>query len=806
MRMRNRFLLLISCILTLISCAPEPVRVTSITLNTKAITLEVGATERLSATVSPNNADNPTIIWTSDNASVAKVSDGVITAIAPGSARITAKSDDGGLSDVCVVTVPIPYVSVTGVSIDKASVSLYEGGTAQLIATITPSDADDPSLRWSSKNPDVVLVTTDGKLLGLAPGNADVTVETVDGNFSATCKVTVKEVRMELKPPTLDIIIGDEADIKVSLGEQLEGADVNVRWYSTEESIVSVNDKGHVKAHSVGDAVICAASEKGKTAFCKVHVRNKVESVKVTALTGESHISIGETLQLTANVTPANLPDIEIEWKSSDTSIATVNADGLVTAKREGTVKITATVTNGSQTKSSDYEIQVIQQQVKSIELDKTALSMIEGETYSLKATIKPENAFDKTIKWESSVPSVATVSDKGVVTAVKEGTAIITAKCGNKTASCQITVHTKFINVTGVSLDKESLTLDLNTEAQLTATVLPSNAGNKAVMWTSSDPSVVSVSAKDNVATVTAKSVGEAVIYVETMDGSFTKECKVTVNIPVSSITLSQTSATLAFGQSLTLSATVLPVDAYNTTLEWSSSNSSVASVSEGVVSAGTTTGAAIITVKSKSNPQIKATCKVTVKAEVILVSKITISPSSLNLSLNQTAKLTATVYPSNADNKTIIWSVPQGAITSVDQNGNVRAVKVGTSRIIAKSADGNAQAWITVTVTKKAVSSVSVSPSSLILKVGETYDLKATVAPSDASITTVSWSSSDSSVATVDRSSGRVTAKGDGEATITVQSTDDSTKKATCKVTVLASGSSSGGTEGVDFENWNF
>ena len=674
-----------------------------------------------------------------------------------------------------------------------------------MTATITPSNADDTSLLWSSNNPDVVLVTTDGKLLGLAPGTADVTAMTVDGNISTTCNVTVKEVRMELKPPTLDLVIGDEADIKVSLSEQLNGANVNVRWYSTEESIISVNNQGHVKAHSVGDAVICAATEKGKTAFCKVHVRNKIESVIVTAPAGEKQVSIGSTLQLTAIVTPSNLPDIITEWKSSDKTVATVNADGLVTAKKEGSVKITVTVTNGSQSESVDYDISVIQQTVTSVELDKSSLSMIEGETYTLKATIKPDNAYDKTIKWESSLPSVATVSDKGVVTAVKAGTAIITAKCGNKTATCQITVQAKFINVTGVILDKESLTLDLNSDAQLMATILPANAGNKAVMWSSSDPSVVSVSSQDNVATVTAKSLGEAVIYVETLDGSFTKECKVKVNSPVTSITLSQSSATLAFGQSLSLTATVLPADASNPVIDWSSSNPSVASVADGIVKAGTTAGTATITAKSKSNPQITASCKVTVKSQVILVSKISISPSSLNLYLNQTTKVTATVYPSNADNKDIIWSVPQGAVASVDQNGNVKAVRTGTSRIIAESADGNASAWITVTVTKQAVSSVSVTPSSLVLMVGETYDLHATVLPADASIPSVTWSSSSSSVVSVS-SSGRVTAKGAGEATITVKSTDDSTKKATCKVTVLASGSSSGGSEGVGFENWNF
>jgi uncharacterized protein YjdB len=964
--------------LALVTCAPEPVRVSQITLNTKALTLNVGASEKLTASVSPYNADNPTIIWSSDNASIAKVSNGTVTAVAPGTAKITAKADDGGISDACVVTVIMP---VTGVTLDRTAVSMYEGGTDQLVATVTPDNANNPSLLWTSSNPDVVLVTTDGKLFALAPGKADITVTTVDGGFSNTCKVTVQEVKMELKPPTLDILVGDESDIQVTLENQLEGVSVNIRWYSTDESIVTVDQKGHVKAIALGDAVICASTEKGKTAFCKVHVRSRIASVTVTAPGGAKDVSIGSTLQLTAEVAPSDLPGVDISWKSSDTSIATVSADGLVTAKSKGTVTITVTVKNGPETKTATYELTVLKPvtkvtvtpatlelfvgdeieidkqfkivveptdadyagfkysssepgiisfsqggkfvgakagsvtlfitpnkanpdnqkaevkitvkakvegitiqgsetktvQVKktlqlkasvtpsnanqevvwsssktgvakvdanglvtgvkagtavitatskedsaikatckvtvenipvtSVELDKTSLSLVEGDTYTLKATVKPDDAAEKTPAWTSSDPEVATVSDAGVVTAVKAGTAIITAKCGEKTATCAVTVESKYVNVTGVTLDKETLTLDVNRSAQLTATVLPANANNKDVKWSTSS-SAVTVMSQGNVATVTGRSAGEAIVTVKTVDGEFTKECKVTVIVPVTSITLSQTSATIAYGQTLSLTANVLPTNASDPTLEWSSDKPTVASVSDGVVTAGSSSGTATITAKSKSNPSVTATCKVTVKSQIILVNKITITPSRLDLALNETAKVTATVSPSNADNTTIIWTVPQGSVASVDQDGNVTAVREGTSSIIAKSADGNAQAWITVKVTKVAVTDLILSPTALTLKVGETYDLKATIEPYNASVKKVSWSSSNSSCVTVD-ANGRVTAKaatGDTPVTITAKPTDATSLKKTCTVTVLGSGTGTGGAEGIDFEDWNF
>ena len=444
---------------------------------------------------------------------------------------------------------------------------------------------------------------------------------------------------------------------------------------------------------------------------------------------------------------------------------------------------------------------------VGSVSLNKTSLSLTEGETATLTATVTPSNATEKTVTWSSSNTSVATVSSSGLVTAVSSGTATISvwSSDGEKSATCEVTVQSKYISVTGITLDNETLTLDVNKTAQLTATVQPSNANNKSVKWSTSSSSIVSVSAQGNVATLTAKSAGEAIITVEAVEGGYTKQCKVTVTIPVSSISLSQTAATIAFGQTLTLTATVQPTNASNSEIEWSSSNPAIASVSDGVVTAGTTSGNVTITAKSKSNPEVTATCKVTVKSEIILVNRITISPSSLNLYLNQTAQLTATVSPSNADDKSIIWSVPQGSVVSVDQNGIVTAVREGTSRVIASSSDGNAQAWITVTVTKNAVTGLALSSTTLTLKVGETYDLQATVYPSDASNSKVNWTTSISAVASVS-ASGRVTARAAGTATIKATSDDDSSIYKTCTVMVLASGTNTGGAEGIDFEDFNF
>ena len=983
--MKLKSILTVLPLLLLASCAPEPVRVSKVTLSSRALTLEVGTSETLTATISPFNADNSTIIWSSDNASVAKVSGGKVTAVAPGTAKIVASADDGGLSDACTVTVPIPFVFVSGVTLDQTSVELDEGSWIQLKATVTPANADDPSLRWTSSNQDVAQVTSDGTVLAMIPGTADITVTTVDGEKTAKCKVTVKNrvTALTLEPDKMDVLIGEESDIVAKL--EPAGAKVNVIWKSASPNVVSVDEKGHIKALSAGDAVICASTDsKGLMAFCKIHVRNRVQSIAITA--SSSEVLIGETIQLKATVAPANLPDTEIQWTTSSAGIATVDANGLVTAKAKGKVTITATIINGTDSQSTTFEITVVQPvtslsvspssleifvgdeleigkdiliqvgpadadvatwhygiipsgsevisigkgvitgkedgkvtlsviadnskpkdltakctitvkakvasitisgggtrsmlvgdsvkltanvkpsnanqevtwsssipevatidangnvkalkagettvsvaskenpeikatcnivvkniPVESVTLNKSSLTLVEGNTETLTATVTPGDVIDKSVQWASSDPSVATVSDKGVVTAVKAGTASITATSTltpDKKASCTVTVEPQFIHVTAISLDKTALTLEQGESASLVCTISPANASDDSVTWSSSDEKVAKVDASG---LVTAVSAGTATIIVTANDNGKRDSCTVTVVPPpvlVSSITLSQTSATLAFGQTLALTATVLPEDATDPSVVWTSSNEKVATVSNGTVTAGSTAGTVTITAKSQSTPQVSAICTVEVKSKIVSVNGLSLDQVNMKLYVNQSKTLKATVTPSNADNKDVVWSVAQGGIIRVDQSGTVTGLRAGTSTVIAKTVDGGYMKTCSVTVTRNEVASVTLDKTSLMLKVGETDALEARVEGVDSSVkpsnSNVKWSSSSSDV-TVD-SKGRITAVKEGTATITVTSVDNSSKKATCEVRVLGSGTGAGGAEGIDFEDWNF
>ena len=190
---------------------------------------------------------------------------------------------------------------------------------------------------------------------------------------------------------------------------------------------------------------------------------------------------------------------------------------------KAGTATITVTTKDGN--KTATCSVTVIAK-VASVSLDKTAITLAEGETQTLTATISPDNASDKSVTWSSSDEAVAKVDQNGKVTAVKAGTATITVttKDGGKTATCSVTVIAK---VASVSLDKTSMTLTVGETQTLTATVAPDNAQDKSVTWSSSDATVATV---DQNGKVTAVKAGAATITVTTTDGGKTATCTVTV------------------------------------------------------------------------------------------------------------------------------------------------------------------------------------------------------------------------------------------------------------------------------------
>ena len=405
------------------------------------------------------------------------------------------------------------------------------------------------------------------------------------------------------------------------------------------------------------------------------------------------------------------------------------------------------------------------QVEVSSVSLNTATIEMVEGETFSLVATVLPKDAEYDGVIWASSNASVARVNS-GTVTALKEGTATITASAGGKSSTCTVKVSTKVVSVTSITLDKTSLSMKVGETETITATVNPDNATDKTVTWGSSDVSVATVA--DGI--VTAKSPGT--VTVTAKSGIYTTDCNVTVTVDIESLSLDKTNLSLSIGETAQLTATVKPDNATDKNVSWTSSDESIAKVDNGKVTA-VKSGKATITAKCGGKI---AECAVTV---TVPTGSVTLDKTTLSLAVGETAQLTATVKPDDATDKNVTWTSSDESVAKV-VNGKVTAVKSGKATITAKCGGKTAECAVTVTVP---VTSLTLDRTTLSLAVGETAQLTATVKPDDATDKNVSWTSSDEFVAKVD--DGKVTAVKSGKATIIAKCGD---KTAECEVTVYA------------------
>ena len=335
------------------------------------------------------------------------------------------------------------------------------------------------------------------------------------------------------------------------------------------------------------------------------------------------------------------------------------------------------------------------------------------------------------------------------------------------------------FVPVKSVSCSPNEKTLYRGERFQLTYTINPKDASDQSVDWESSTPSVATVSG----GVVEALAAGTTTITLTTRDGGEKAYCTITVIIPVESVALNENSVTIREGETYTLIATVSPSDAEDKSVTWSSSNTSVASVSSSGVITAKTVGNATITVKTNDGAKT-ATCQVTVKSKAIPVTGISLNKTTMSLAAGESEYLYATISPSNATDKSVSWTSSNTAIATVSSSGYVTAKAVGSAEITATTTDGGKKATCTVTVLPVAVTGITLNKSSLSMLENDSETLIATIIPSNATNKAVSWSSSNSAVASVN-ANGLVLAKAAGNAIITV-TTEDGQKTANCSVSV--------------------
>lgn len=340
---------------------------------------------------------------------------------------------------------------VSSVKLDSSSIELEKGENITLTAIITPTNATITDVVWNSSNPSIAMVDQSGKVTALAAGSSLITASTVDGsNINASCLVTVSDVKTKitLSQTEANIFVNDV----ITLTYSVVPSTTAVEWTTSNANIAYIkknSDKSlTVVGVSGGIATISATAldDSNVSASCIVTVTKLAETISLDKT--EKTINIGDSLVLTATVSPDDTSNKTVVWSVSDDTLATIkdNGDGsaTLTSNKLGEVIVSATTTDGTNLVASCKVI--ITQLATSIMLDKEIISIVEGKSETLTATVLPDNTSNKKVEWSSSNESVATVVDNydgsATITIHKKGIATITATTtdgSNLSAICKV-------------------------------------------------------------------------------------------------------------------------------------------------------------------------------------------------------------------------------------------------------------------------------------------------------------------------------------------------------------------------------
>ena len=675
-------------------------------------------------------------------------------------AFISCGGDSGPSSEPSPSPMPTPSkVAVTGVSVSLSSIPLKEGETKEVTASVIPDNASNKNVSWKSDDNNVATVSG-GIITAVAPGMTTITVTTVDGSKTATVTVTV----------TMDVPYRQKRAL-MALFEKTGGANWNNKW----DTQTSYKDWYGVK----------------------------VKNDYVTEI------------DLSDNNLTGQLPDgLQFLSKLTKLVLANNNLEGLIPPTLGDTVD-PATTKSLADTRAGTQVPLLSELKTLDLSGNKFSGAIPEALGYLTNLTTLKLDHNKLTGNLPVSFANLSNLTTLTIAHNELEGVIpveVVESKMWKNVGSKmdfkqdngkEIVLPDKPdtpVAVTGVTLDKNILALEVGGTAKLTATVTPSNATDKTVSWSASDANVAIVSD----GTVTAVAAGTTTITVTTKDGNKTATCTVTVTAPapstvaVTSVSLDKTTLALEVDGTTTLVATVKPTDATDKTVSWSSDNTSVATVDANGKVTAVAAGSATITITTTDGGKT-ATCAVTVTAPTppatVNVTEVNLNKTTLPLVVGSSETLVPTVTPSNATDKTVSWSSDNTSVATVDANGKVTAVAAGSATITVTTTDGGKTATCTVTVTAPPttmkVNSIALSRASMTIEVNDVVQLTATVKPDDATDKTVTWASDNTTVATVD-ATGKVTAKAVGTANITATANDGSGKKATCKVTVLSAGNS--------------
>lgn len=633
-----------------------------------------------------------------------------------------------------------PEEGLRALSLTPETLTLNVGDEpVKLQVVYEPADYDKSLLEWTSSD-EAVVTFADGVVTVIGEGEAVVKVKDTVSGKEASCAVTVitpvKEaevVKIGLSSSVLEMRVGEDAvqlvakcyDAEDNIIENYAGlvwsAEKMKDENGKEVDVVEVTQQGVVTPKNPGTTQVVVADKDHAhiKAICNVTVKAAEIKVEEVRLVPDSKIiDMEESFTLTAVITPENAENKTLTYTSSDSEVATVTAEGVVTGVKPGKAVITATSVNGVK---GQCEVTVAEETW--VYLSNTEITIVVGEEAVLTATVTPENAPDKTVTWTSSDPEVASV-DGGKVKGVAEGTAIITASANGKSAECKVTVEPDIVDfdITIVPSEATVLTrgLQQDNSVRLLATYKRTDNDKDYVpavtAWKSSDETIATVDSEGNV-TAVAEVVekygldnGLKVTITHTADHIEQPIEIVVVKAQPREILIKMPSVDGVEGrmmhyESFVFETEVLPAKAiqevafYRTDPDGKYKTCGNTFEAEKVGTYNFT--AYVVTGSGTGDSSIETVQKhFSIEVLPILIKDMEMSEESLEMTTGQEAKLSVNITPSYASYTNVVWSSSNEAVASVNGAGEVKALAKGEAVITATQQDNNISCTCLVTV----------------------------------------------------------------------------------------------------------
>lgn len=664
--------------------------------------------------------------------------------------------------------------------LSTSSVSLAAiGSSEQINATVRNASGGaiaGTSVSWSSADITVADVAGSGTtavVTARAPGRT--TVRAQIGAFVQDIAIHVLAVRdLSLTPATGTLRAGDQLSFVATLDAD-QGAVAAVRWSSENPGVLTVSSSGVATGISRGTAVVrvTAIADSRVTAAALLTV-TPARHVRINA--APTTLWIGDDVSLNAIIDVDSTQSRDVQWSSSQPSVASISASGVVTALGVGTTTLRLTAAADPRLQDS---VRLDVRPARVVVVSPASVSLGAGETRTLAAQVTIEAGMSTTVTWRSSDPAVAMISQSGMVTGVSQGSTTITAvSLADTTRRGSATVSVVPI-VRDLDLSPTALSMFLADSRPLQATLSADPGASQAIIWRTSNASVASVSEEGM---VTANAVGTAIITaLSAADSTRRATALITVRYaPV--VTVSPTNVSLEVGQTRQASASVQADAGVNRTVTWRSEDPRIATVSATGLISAVTFGSTTITAVSVADTSRSASIAVQV---VSVVPSIAISPTTIILAPGEARTFSGTVTGDPGAPTGLIWRTSNPSVVAIAANGTATGVAAGNATITVLAA-GDTTKRATATVTVRAASVVSVAPATVALSLGQQQTIVASITGETGPGQGVTWQSANTSIATV-TAGGVVTAAGFGTTLVTATSVSDTTRSASATITVV-------------------